>query len=125
MNNIANSSFIDSFGSAIKAQKLNTANLKEKNLAQAEKTAEDFEAFFLGKTFSTMFETVSTEGMFGGGNAEKIYRSLLVDEYGKTMAKNGGIGVAGHVMDTIIKIQEAQNVKEETKGLEEVQSEEI
>lgn len=113
MNNIASTPFIDTFGNAIKAQNISTSNLKGKNLEEAQKTSEDFEAFFLSKTFSTMFETVSTDTMFGGGNAEKIYRSLLVDEYGKAIAKNGGIGVAGNVMDTIIKIQENMSKNEE------------
>ena len=37
-----------------------------------------------------MFEGIKTDGMFGGGNAEDIFRSMMVDEYGKMMSKNGG-----------------------------------
>lgn len=78
-------------------------------LRQARETAEDFEAFFLTRTMESMFEGISTDGMFGGGHAEKIYRSMLLNEYGKVMAKTGTVGVADSVMDTIIQMQEAQS----------------
>lgn len=78
------------------------------NKDSAKETAQDFEAFFLSRMCESMFEGVSTEGIFGGGHAEKVYRALLLNEYGKIMAQNGGIGVADYVMDTIIQMQEAQ-----------------
>ncbi len=83
-----------------------TAPLIGKDLAKAEKSAEDFEAFFLTKMMETMFEGVSTDGMFGGGHAEKIYRSMLLDEYGKEMAKVGSVGVKQSVMRSILEMQE-------------------
>ena len=54
----------------------------------------------------TMFDGVSTDGMFGGGHAEKIYRSMLLDEYGKEMAKVGTVGVKQSVMRSILEMQE-------------------
>ncbi len=92
---------------------LNTANkvaensLKGADLAKAKEAAESFEAFFMTRMMESMFEGVSTEGMFGGGQAEKIYRSLLLDEYGKEMAKVGSIGVKDYVMQAILQMQEA------------------
>lgn len=83
-----------------------TPQMNAKDLAKAEKSAEDFEAFFLTKMMETMFEGVSTDGMFGGGNAEKIYRSMLLDEYGKEMAKVGTVGVKQSVMRSILEMQE-------------------
>lgn len=44
-----------------------------------------------------------------GGHAEKIYRSLLFNEYGKVMAKTGGIGVKDEVMRSILQMQEMEN----------------
>lgn len=83
-----------------------TAPSVSRDLAKAEKSAEDFEAFFLTKMMETMFDGVSTEGMFGGGHAEKIYRSMLLDEYGKEMAKVGSVGVKQSVMRSILEMQE-------------------
>ena len=82
------------------------------NMAKAEQSAEDFEAFFLTRMMETMFEGVSTEGMFGGGHAEKIYRSMLLDEYGKEMAKVGAIGVKDWVMTSILQMQEMNSSAE-------------
>lgn len=81
-------------------------NAKETDEAKAKAAAQDFEAFFLTRMMESMFDGVSTDGMFGGGEAEKMYRSLLLDEYGKEMAKLGGIGVQDQVMRTILEMQE-------------------
>ncbi len=74
---------------------------------EAKEAAQDFEAFFMTKMMESMFEGVSTEGMFGGGHAEKIYRSLLLNEYGNAMAKTGSIGVSDDIMSAILRMQEA------------------
>ena len=76
---------------------------------EAKETAQDFEAFFMTKMMESMFEGISTDGMFGGGHAEKIYRSLLLNEYGKAMAKTGSIGISDDIMSTILKMQEASS----------------
>lgn len=56
-----------------------------------------------------LFEGISTDGMFGGGNGEKVFRSLLINEYGKAMAKTGTVGVADYVMKSILEMQEVQS----------------
>jgi Rod binding domain-containing protein len=53
-----------------------------------------------------MFETVSTDGIMGGGQAEGMYRSMMVEEFGKSIVKNGGIGIADNVYREILKMQE-------------------
>ncbi len=89
--------------------KPNTSLTGNKTLSkeEAKEAAQDFEAFFMTKMMESMFEGVSTEGMFGGGHAEKIYRSLLLNEYGKAMAKTGSIGVSDDIMSAILRMQEA------------------
>jgi len=73
----------------------------------AGKTAENFEAMALGEFISSMF-TTPEKGMFSGGNAGEIYRSLLTQEYGKAIAKAGGLGIAKDVKREILKLQEVQ-----------------
>lgn len=91
------------------APKADLSKMKaDADLAKVEETAENFEAFFISKMMESMFEGISTDGMFGGGHAEKIYRSLLLDEYGKAMAKTGSIGVKDEVMRSILEMQEMQ-----------------
>ncbi len=91
---------------------------KALNLEQAREAAQDFEAFFLSKMTESMFEGISTDGLFGGGNSEKIYRSMLINEYGKVMARTGSVGVAGYVMDSILKMQESFGTNEAQKTQE-------
>lgn len=75
---------------------------------KAEKVAQDFEAFFLGQMLQPMFSSISVEPPFGGGSAEEVWRSMMVDEMGKAMAKSGGIGLAAHVKREILRLQEVQ-----------------
>lgn len=91
------------------AEKLKQA----KNQEEAKAAAQDFEAFFLTRMCESMFEGISTEGAFGGGHAEKIYRSMLFNEYGKIMAKSGTVGIADNVMNAILQMQEAQSTTTE------------
>ncbi len=78
------------------------------NLTQAHKTAEDFEAFFLGQMLQPMFSELDSEEPFGGGQAEKMWRSLQVEEFGKAFARAGGVGIADMVMNEMIKMQEVR-----------------
>lgn len=79
-----------------------------KTQAAARKTAQDFEAFFIGQTMESMFAGIETDGPFGGGNAEKMFRSVMFEQYGKDMARNGGIGIADQVYAEILKTQEVK-----------------
>jgi Rod binding domain-containing protein len=88
-----------------------------KNPAQGVKTreaaraaAEDFEAVFISQMLETMFQGVKTDGPFGGGHAEGVFRSLMVKEYGAQVAKIGGIGLADNIFAEILKLQEIPDV---------------
>jgi len=70
---------------------------------------EKFEAMFLGQMFQYMFEGVNTDPIFGGGNAETMYRSLMVDEYGKLVAHRGGLGIADAVTRSLLQAQETRS----------------
>ena len=81
-----------------------------------EKTAKDFEAFFVSQMMENMFQGIPTDGMFGGGEAEGVYRSMLVNEYGKMIANKGGIGIADKVMSFMIQAQSEATVAQENEG---------
>ncbi len=76
------------------------------DIRQARRVAEEFEAVFLGQVLKPMFATVRTDGPFGGGFSEDMWRSLQVDEFGKAIARSGGIGIADAVLRQILKMQE-------------------
>lgn len=73
-----------------------------------EEAAQDFEAQFLSQMLENMFSTVEVNPDFGGGQGEEVYRSLLINEYGKIIARTGGIGVADHVKKELLRLQEAR-----------------
>jgi Rod binding domain-containing protein len=73
---------------------------------QLRTAARDFEAFYLARALEPMFEGLSSEAPFGGGMAEDMWRSLLIDEYGKAIAKAGGIGIADAVVRGLVDLQE-------------------
>jgi len=78
-----------------------TAVIKTKAKAASEK----FEAMFLNSMFQQMFTGVDGDGPFGGSGALKVWRSFLTDEYAKTFARNGGVGIASHVYDQLLRHQ--------------------
>ena len=75
--------------------------------ARAKHAAQEFEAVFLNQMFQHMFTGIDGDGPFGGGGAGGVWRSFLSDEYAKTFAKAGGIGLADHVYRALIAQQEA------------------
>jgi flagellar protein FlgJ len=79
------------------------AQLKIK--AKAKSASENFEAMFLNSMFQQMFTGIDGEGPFGGSGALKVWRSFLTDEYAKTFAKTGGLGIASHVYDQLLRQQ--------------------
>jgi flagellar protein FlgJ len=69
--------------------------------------AEQFESVFLTNMFEEMFAGIQEqEGPLGAGEAQSAWRSMLVEEYANTVARNGGIGVAEHVQRELIALQE-------------------
>lgn len=83
------------------APEIKTGNDYEKT----RQTVQDFEAFFISQSFEQMYSTVPVNETFGGGNAEKIFRSMMIDEYGKMLAKSGGIGLTDQIMAQLIQQQ--------------------
>ena len=83
----------------------NVSGVNEK----AVNAAQDFEAVFLNSMFSQMFTSVDGEGPFGGDQSTGVWRSFLTDEYAKSFAKKGGVGIASDVYRTLMWQQEASN----------------
>jgi flagellar protein FlgJ len=73
---------------------------------QASKTAKDFEAMFISQMLEPMFgDSLGTES-FGDANTKDIYKGMLMDAYGKEIAKAGGIGIAQYIKTELLKLQE-------------------
>jgi len=92
---------LSSIGDANNAQAQAALRIKSKTKA----AAENFESMFLSNTFEQMFTGINGDGPFGGSGALKVWRSFMIDQYAKTFAKSGGIGIAAKVYDTLLKQQ--------------------
>jgi Rod binding domain-containing protein len=76
------------------------------DVSAIKKTAQQFESVFISEFLGSMFEGVSTDGPFGGGQGEEMFRSLEMDEYGKQLAAQGGFGLADAVTRQLLHTQE-------------------
>jgi peptidoglycan hydrolase FlgJ len=70
--------------------------------AKAKATATDFEAMFLNSMFAQMTSGIKGEGPFGDTPGTGVWRSMLTDEYSKSFAKAGGVGISNDVFRTLI-----------------------
>ena len=93
------------FSQPIAAQRIPTVDVRGAP-EEVRHAAQDFEAFFLSQMFEMMFEGIETDGPFGGGHSEKIFRSLMVAEYGKATAARGGVGIADDIIRQMLATQE-------------------
>ena len=73
-----------------------------------DKAAQEFEAMFLSQMLESMFKGIKADGPFGGGHAEEIMRGFMLQEYGKVMAANGGVGIADAVKRELLHAQEGK-----------------
>ncbi|MBI2889673.1 MAG: peptidoglycan DD-metalloendopeptidase family protein [Nitrospirae bacterium] len=74
--------------------------------AKARKTAQEFEAYFLYQLVKGMREAYTEgdslfEGEGGGGFQGDVYKEMLDEEFGRTMASSGGVGVADMVLKSL------------------------
>ena len=76
------------------------------NVAEARKAAQQFEGVFVSEFLGSMFQGISTDGPFGGGQGEAMFRSLMLDEYGKQIVARGGFGLADSITRSLLAHQE-------------------
>jgi Rod binding domain-containing protein len=74
---------------------------------KAKAQAQNFEGMFLNSMFSEMTNGLKGEGPFGNTVGTGIWRSMQIEQYSKSFAKAGGVGIAKHVYRTLI-VQQAK-----------------
>ena len=82
---------------------------KASSMEQIEATSKEFEAQFISQMLSSMFSTVDTKNSFGGSEEEDTFRSLMINEYGKSISRAGGIGIADQIKRDMLKMQEVSH----------------
>ena len=82
---------------------------------RAKGAAQGFEAVFLNQMFQHMFTDIGNQGPLGGGVGVGIWRSFLTDQYAKSFAKAGGIGLSTDVYRTMI-MQQASTMQQASRA---------
>jgi Rod binding domain-containing protein len=102
----------DSFGAHAAAS---LAGAAKGSPERARAVAQQFESVFIGELFEQMSMGLKTDGPFGGGPSEGVYRSFLNNAIAEQVTKSGGIGIADAVYKEILKLQEANGHDAEAK----------
>jgi len=74
--------------------------------AKADWAAKEYESIFISQFLGSMFSGIKTDGITGGGQGEEMFRSLMINEYGKAIQQRGGFGLADHMKAELLKHQE-------------------
>ena len=74
------------------------------------KAAEEFESVFATEMLRPMMEESNddVDPIFGGSFGEETFKSMMTDEYGKSIANAGGIGIADSIEAQMLKYQEVK-----------------
>ena len=105
---MADASFAIQAQTALAAAKKAPTPGRAADVERIRRTAVEFEAFYLGQVLQPMFAELGADEPFSGGVAEDMWRSLRVEEYGKAIARAGGVGLADVVFREMLRMQEVQ-----------------
>jgi flagellar protein FlgJ len=75
--------------------------------AKAQTQAQNFEGMFLNSMFAQMTSGLKGEGPFGSTTGTGIWRSMQIEQYSKSFAQAGGVGIAKEVYRSLV-IQQAK-----------------
>jgi Rod binding domain-containing protein len=77
------------------------------NTAKAAAAASEYESVFISQFLGSMFSGIKSDGVTGGGEGEEMFRSLMINEYGKSIQQQGGFGLASKMQAELLKHQGA------------------
>ncbi len=84
--------------------------------AEMKKAAKDFESMLIGQMLQPMFEALQTDGMFGGGAGEAMFRPMLIEQYAQGIGKAGGIGISDSIAREMMRMQMGSTAQEAANG---------
>ena len=83
-------------------------NVDPATRARIEQSARDFEALTLQHMLAPLFQSVETPAIAGGGKHEEAFSAMLQEEYARTIAANGGVGIADRLIEAMLALQTAE-----------------
>lgn len=86
------------------ASKAGLGNLRTEKVDEVPKVYQQFESVVL-QTFVKEMMPDDTESVFGKGNAGEIWKSMMAEQIGEVMAKDGGIGIAEQMYRDLMSVK--------------------
>ena len=77
------------------------------DVGRADKASKDYESVFISQFLGSMFSSIPTDSVTGGGAGEEMFRSLMIDQYAKSIENQGGFGMATQMKAELLKHQQA------------------
>ena len=92
-------------------------SIKNMSPEKADAVSKDFESLFISQMVQQMFGESSGSEAFGSEDTDEVYKGLMVQEYGKIIQKNGGIGIASNIYKELTGSTKTELLKQqEVKG---------
>ena len=76
---------------------------------EAREAAQAFEAQFLSQMFQLVTDAMPVDPVFGGGQGEKMFRSMLTEQWAESASQNGATGLSDTIMHELIQQQGGQS----------------
>ena len=74
------------------------------------KACRDFEAIFIQQMLKAMRQTVQESDLFGKGSEKETFQSLFDEEWSKSLAQQGGIGIGKMLYRQVLSPEEKKNL---------------
>lgn len=81
---------------------------KEEKHPEVRKAAKQFEALFVNQMVSAMRKTVVKGGLVPESNAERVYQSMLDNQYSEKMADTEQLGLSQMIYDHLLRQSRAR-----------------
>lgn len=81
---------------------------KQKEHPEVRKVAKQFEGLFINQMVSAMRKTVVKGGLVPESNAERVYQSMLDNQYAERMADTEQLGLSQMIYDHLLRQSRAR-----------------
>ncbi|MFN7039098.1 MAG: hypothetical protein ACK4OM_06005 [Alphaproteobacteria bacterium] len=89
---------------------INSTKITPKHdLNKIKETAAEYKSVFLSKMLNIVFENVNFNPLAPKDSKSEIFKSMLVDEYGKAISKSSTFNLDEHITRKLMQLQEVTN----------------
>jgi Rod binding domain-containing protein len=99
---------VDILNRATNAARVEATAEKTEEVGKPSKIYRDFEAVYLTNFVQSMLPDES-EDVYGKGNAGEMWKSMMAEQLGTTIAESGGVGIAQQMYDEALKRARGQD----------------